>query len=466
MAATAEAPPRPGGDGMAMPDRIWAIVALSFGTALTVVDGTIPNVGLPAIARELGVGLGTVTGIVTFYQLVLVMGLLPFSSLGERYGLRRIYQSGQIIFGIASLMILLAHSFWVLLLLRGAQALGAAMALSVASALLRQIYPTRHLGSGLGLNSVIVASSNALAPTLGGLIISHFDWRLVFVAAAPLAVVSLLLGRALPDPAPTTRHFDWKSGLWSAAGVLGLIGGVELGVEGHMPLPGMIVCAGGVALITMLVRHEKRRAAPVFPVDLLGHKVILLSTLGAIAGFVASSALVVALPFRFERVMHMSPEAAGLAMTPFPLTMLVIAPLSGWLSDRVSAAWLGMAGMAIAVAGLLLVAFMPADAGHLGVVWRLMTCALGFGLFFSPNARMIIGTSPRARAAAAGGLIATGRLFGQTLGAALVGVLLSFGVGLGPVPLLAGACLAALAGIASGFRGGGVGARGDMVAEQ
>lgn len=434
-----------------MPRRTVAIAAISFGTALFVIDGAIANVALPTIARDTGVGPGSVVAVVTLYQLVLVMGLLPFANLGDRLGHRRLYQIGQVIFLVASAMSLLVTGFASLLAVRVGQALGAGMALSVSAAMLRSIYPAKRLGSGLGINSVIVASANALAPTLGGFIVGHADWRWVFCAAVPFALLSILLGRALPDPKPVPGHFDWTGGLWSAATIGAIIGGIELAAHSAAPLGSALIVAGVVSAI-LLVRRERTRARPVLPVDLLARPVIGLSVLGAISGFLASASLIVLLPFRFEQGMGYSPEQVGLLILPVPLTLLFVAPLAGWLSDRVKPSFLGIAGCVIAIAGFVLIATMPADLAWPHIAWRLSLTASGFGLFFAPNSRLIIGSAPSDRAAAAGGLLSTARLLGQTLGASVVGVMLALGLGLGPVPLIAAACFAALALLCSALR--------------
>ena len=428
-----------------MPRRVWAVVAISFGTALFVLDGTIANVALPTIAKDLGIDAGVVVNVVTVYQLVMVMALLPFANLGDRWGLRRVYQTGQIVFLVASGLSFLAHSLPVLLAIRAFQALGAGMAMSVSSAMIRRIYPAKSLGGGLGINSVIVSSANALAPALGGFVVAHADWRLIFIAAVPFAIVSLLIGRFLPHPPGNAKPFDWRSGLWSAGSLALLVGGVEVAAHAGRVALGVGLILLGAISATLLVRRERKTERPVFPVDLLANPAIGLSALAAITGFLASAGLIVALPFRLQEGMGYSPQEAGLLVLPFPLTMLVIAPLAGWLSDRVSSSLLGVVGMGIAVVGLSLIGFMPDSADHFGIAWRLAVCACGFSLFFSPNARMIIGGAPVHRAAAAGGLLATSRLFGQTLGAALVGVLLSLGLGLGPVPMLFAVALAVVA---------------------
>lgn len=435
-------------DGLPQPRRLWAIAAISFGTALLVLDTGIANVALPTIARDLGVDNSAVTNVVTVYQLVLVMVLLPFASLGNKIGHRRFYQLGQTLFMASSAMCLFAGDLPVLLALRAVQALGAGMALSVSTAMLREIYPAARLGTAMGVNSVIVASSAALAPTLGGYIVGHMAWQWVFVAGAPLAAVSLLLGRALPDPRPRPGPVEWVSGLWSAATALLLIGGVQVATHGDLPA-GLALIALGAVSAWRLVRRERQRTAPVVPVDLLAQPVLGLSALAAVACFAASGALMLALPFRLEAVFGYAPQTVGLVLLPFPATLLVVSPLAGWLSDRVEPTRMGVAGMTIAVAGLLLLAFMPLSAGQPGIAWRLSLTALGFGLFLAPNSRLLIGRAPRDRAAAAGGLLSTARLLGQTLGAVALGILLAAGMGIGPAPLLVSCALAAVAALCS-----------------
>lgn len=220
-----------------------------------------------------------------------------------------------------------------------------------------------------------------------------------------------------------------------------LIGGIQLGTHENLPL-GLAWGAAGVFSLVLLVRRERKRAAPVVPVDLLAKPVLGLSALAALTCFVSAGALMLSLPFRLEEVFGYEPQKVGLLLLPFPLTMLVVAPLAGWMSDRIAPTKLGVTGMGITIVGLLLLAFMPVSAGETGIAWRLSLTAVGFGLFFAPNTRLLIGQAPRERAAAAGGLVSTSRLLGQALAAVLVGVLLAGGMGIGPMPLLVACVLA------------------------
>ncbi len=437
-------------EGLPTPRRYAAILATSLGSALAVIDGSIATVALPTLARDLHVQSSSAVMVVTLYQLVLVMTLMPFAALGSHIGLRRLYQYGQLTFLISTTLCFFARSLPFLLVVRAIQALGAGASLSVSSALIRHIYPTRQLGRGLGISNVVVASSNALAPTIGGLILSVASWPWIFAAASPLALLSLLMGRhALPAPKPLDEPYDIL-GAALCAMTFGLtIAGLESAVRGGSPAISASIIAAGAVIAIVFVRRELLTPIPILPIDLLAKPVLALSTAGALAAFIASMTMILSLPFRLEQHYAFSPVEVGAAITPWPLAMMVFAPLAGSLSDRFPAGILGGIGMTIATAALLLLAFLPAHLTHFGIAWRMALCGTGFGFFLSPNARLILHTAPHERAASAGGLISTTRLTGQTLGATLLAALLAMGMGSDRTPALVAAGLALVAGICS-----------------
>ena len=437
-------------DGLPTPRRYLAILAVAFGTALAVIDGSIVTVALPTLAQDLGVDSSSAVLVVTVYQLVLVMTLLPFSALGSSIGLRRLYRYGQLIFLVSTILCFFARSLPFLLVVRAIQALGAAASLSVSSALIRAIYPARQLGRGLGISNVVVSSAGAIAPTLGGLVLSVASWPWIFAAASPLALLSLLLGQqALPDIKPHEEPYDVLGALLCALTFGLIISGLESAVHGHSPVISAAIVAAGLVIAFVFVRRELESKMPILPVDLLAKPVLALSTIGGLTAFIASMTLILSLPFRLQQHYGFSPGEVGAIITPWPLGMMIFAPLAGVLSDRFPAGLLGGIGMAIATVGLLLLAFVPAHVSQFDMTWRMALCGIGFGLFLAPNARLIVHSAPHARAASAGGLISTTRLTGQTLGASLLGALLSFGVGSNRVPALVAAGLALFAGVCS-----------------
>ena len=436
-------------EGIPFPRRFYAVAAISFGTALVVIDGAIPTVALPTIARDLGVAPSSAVLVVTIYQLILVMTLLPFSALGDRVGHRRLYQIGQCVFLVSSLLCFFAESLPFLLVVRAFQSLGAAAALSVSSAMLRAIYPPKQLGRGLGINSVVVSISMALAPTLGGIVLALGPWPWIFAATIPFGILSLLLGRHLPEPEQHSDDFDVLGAVLCAATFGLIVSGLESAVHGDSPVVSAAIILLGAAIAFFFVRRELGEPRPIMPVDLLARPVFALSTIGALTAFIASMTVVLSLPFRLEHGFGFGPAEIGAMLAPWPLTILFVAPAAGALSDRVPAGLLGGIGMAVATVALLLLAFLPAHPSWFDMAWRMSLCGAGFGLFLSPNARLIIGSTPRDRAASAGGLISTTRMLGQTLGATLVAALLALNLGAGMTPALVAAGLAFVAGICS-----------------
>lgn len=432
-----------------MPRRLQAIAAISCGTALVVIDGTIANVALPTIAHDLGVESSAAVLVVTVYQLILVMTLLPFSALGDRLGHRTLYQYGLILFTAATVLCFFARSLPFLLVVRAAQALGAGAVMSVSTALVRSIYPKKQLGRGFGIYTAMVASFSALAPTIGGFILAIASWPWVFAAAVPFGLISMLLGRALPDPTPRERPYDVLGAVFCASMFGLVVTGIESAVHGRSPVVSAAMVIAGLWIGRVFIKRELHAPAPMLPIDLLARPTLGLAASGQLAGFVASMTLIVVIPFRLQGAFGLSPSQVGAIFAAWPLTSLVLGPLAGALSDRFSAALLCAIGSLIAITGMLLFAFLPQDASGFDMAWRLSLCGGGFSLFSVPNALSIVGAAPLARSAPAGALVATTRLVGQTLGATLGAALLALGIGTGKIPGLIAAALMLLASLSA-----------------
>jgi DHA2 family multidrug resistance protein-like MFS transporter len=390
--------------------------------------------------------------VVTVYQLTLAMSLLPLSALGERFGYRRLYQTGLALHCTAGLLCLLVDSLPALILVRGMQSLAAATAMSVAVAMLRNIYPPRRLGSGLALNTIFNASGTALAPVVGGLIISVASWHWTFVAVAPLAAVALLLSRTLPDPVPNINPFDLR-GAGLCALTFGLIiGGLEGAVHTSHLAASLATIAAGLVSGWFLVLHEKGELQPVLPVDLLAQPTLGLTALATFTGTLGSMVLILSTPFRLQHGHGIAPGEIGGLMAAYAMGSVLIAPLAGVLSDRVAVPLLCTIGMVLATAGAVFVALTPEQAGHFDIAWRLSMCGVGFGFFFSPNARFLVGSAPPTRTAAAGSLFTTSRMLAMATSATLVAVLLELDLGDGPVPALVVGFFSVISGLISASR--------------
>jgi MFS transporter, DHA2 family, multidrug resistance protein len=430
--------------------RFVAALSVSAGTLLLIMDGSIATVGLPNIARDLHVAPSESVLVMVVYNLVLAMTLMPFAALGVRLGLRQLFLGGIAVYIVGAGLSWLVDSLYWLLVVRGIQALGAAAAVSVSSALVRAIYPPKQLGRGLGINTLCGATGAALAPALGGIILSHASWHWVFVAGVPLAAAAWIAGSALPDtPRTLAGRFDSVGAVLCAVTFGLVIYGLQSTTREHHAFTPAALLAASVVVGWVFVRNEARERDPVLPLDLLRLPLMQLSVGAALIGYLASTFMIVALPFQLHSA-GFSPAQIGAVLMPYAITTTICAPTAGMLSDRFAPAALGTMGLAVATVALLLLYGLPAAPSHLQVAWRAALCGVGFGFFMPPNARLIIGAAPPGRAAPASSLISTTRMIGQAAGSTLVGALLAAGAG--SRASLLGAMLAAIAALLSAAR--------------
>lgn len=436
--------------GLPMPRRMWAVVSISSGSILYTLDSGIPNVALPVISQKLGIAASSAVLLVSAYNLVLAMVLLPLAAIGERLGHRRVFVAGLLLYILASGGCLLSRTLPVLLGFRSLQALAAAALLSVSLAMVRFVYPQRMLGRGLGFNTMVSSLGAAIAPPLGGLIVGAAPWQAIFAAGLPLALLGLASHRALPEAEPRQGRYDTRGAVLCALTFGLLISGLQAASE---DAPGWIAwsaVAAGVALSVWFVRHERNTPMPVLPVDLLARPALALSVGAALLAVLASTVLLLYVPFRLNALGFGSAEV-GAMMAPFAVVVMIVAPASGMLSDKVPAVLLGTVGMTIATVGLLCIAWLPQTPQFFDVAWRMAVCGMGFSLFFSPNGRLVVGSVPRERAAGASSLVSTTRMFGQALGSTALSGVLALGMP-AATPLLAASALAFLGLVLSGAR--------------
>lgn len=410
-------------DGLPPRQRMLALLAIGLSISLAVLDGGIVNVALPSMARDLAVRPSDAIFVVNGYQIAVTIALLPLASLGDSLGYRRVYLGGLAVFTLASLGCALAPNLPTLIAARIVQGLGAAGIMSVNIALVRFIYPTRMIGQGMGAIALIVAVASAAGPTIGGAILSLASWPWLFLVNLPLGALALAVGlRTLPASPESGRGLDWPSTILNALtfGLL-IVGFDGLGDPANRTTA---LAELGAALVigTGFVLYQLKLPAPLLPVDLLRIPVFALSIASSICGFGSQMIAYVALPFLFQDGLGFTGSQTGLLLTPWPLAIALMASLAGRLADRFPPALLGCNGLVTLGCGLIALATMPSQPAIADIVWRLVLCGLGFGLFQAPNNKVMMSSAPRERSGGASGMLSTARLTGQSLGAALVAV--------------------------------------------
>lgn len=424
-------------DGLPQPQRAFAFTTIGIAIMMAVLDSSIMNVALPTIAREQGVAPATAIGVVTIYQLAVVISLLPFAALGESLGFRRVYFLGVALFGGASFLCAQATSIEMLNAARLLQGFGAGALMSINGAMVRHIMPASRIGSGIAAISLIVGVSAASGPTVAGAILAVASWQWLFLINVPLSLVILLSGLiTLPRMAGSRRPFDWISaGLNAIAFGLTISGLTALGHGGWSALVAAKFAFAVLALLALTLRL-KGAVAPMLPLDLLRIRPFSMAIIASVCSFVAQFIVFVSLPFFFSGL-GLSAVEIGLLLTPWPVATAIIAPLAGRLSDRHPPAYLSLAGLVILALGFVALATIPPVPETADVVWRLTICGIGFGLFQAPNNKVVITTAPRQRSGGASGLQSTARVLGQSIGAALAALLIGSNAEVALRPLMA-----------------------------
>jgi DHA2 family multidrug resistance protein-like MFS transporter len=440
--------------GLPQPRRSVAIASVLAALVLVVLDAAIANVALPTIARSLRVAPAQSVWVVTAYQIALVMALLPCGALGESMGHRRVFTAGVAIFTAGSALCAFAPSLPWLVAARFVQGLGGAAVMPLALALIRFVVPHQRVGAAIGWNALTVALASAAGPTIGAMILSRLGWPWLFAVNLPVGLVALIATRALPHVAGSGRRLDLVSVALNALTFAALVLGTELLPK--RPALAAVVVAGAAASLTALVRREAPEAAPLIPLDLLRSPSFRVSVIASVCCFAGQTLGMVALPFYLQHGLRQGAMMTGLYITPWPLSVAVVAPITGRLSDRVSGAWLCAVGGACLALGLAALALWPSRGGPAPLVPMIVLCGLGFGLFQAPNNRNMLLAAPRERSGAAGGMQGTARLAGQTTGAVVMTLLFTL-TSLDAAPrigLAIGAALTLTAGLVSTLRAG------------
>ena len=431
----------------------WAVFAIvAIGVFMGTLDGSIVNISLPTIARDFGVPLGgTIEWILIAYLVMTATLLLSAGRLSDMVGRKPVWIAGLTVFTASSALCGAAPSLGFLIASRAAQGVGGALLFATSPALLTSAFPPQERGRALGLNAVIVSLGTSVGPTLGGIITASLTWRWIFYVNVPVGVVGIILtmvvlqedsGRAAarpPGSAAGESRFDPLGAAALAIGCASLVGALSFGAELGFASP-LIICgaAAGIGFLSAVPFIEKRVPQPIIEMSLLRNRVFLSANLSLILSFLALFAVGFIMPFYLEQLRHYSAEVAGLLLTPLPVSIAVIAPISGRIADRTrTTRFLAAGGLLIASIGLVLLGWLGADASPLQIVVRLLVVGCGQAMFQAPNNSALIGSAPPHARGVASGFLATGRVIGQGMSVALTGAVFA---GLGGAA--AGAALA------------------------
>ncbi len=403
----------------------WLVLlAIGIGTFMSALDGSIVNVSLPSITASFNSQVSTTEWIVTVYLLTVSCLLLAFGRLGDIQGHKRVYSAGFIIFGSSSALCVFSTSPWMLILFRGIQAIGAAMLFANSPAILTGNFPASQRGQALGLQATLTYLGLSVGPSLGGWLTQHLGWQSVFTINVPISLLALFFSlRFIPsDRQKGTREpFDRRGALVFMSGLVLLIFVLNRGqIWGWLTLHTLGLLLLSLLILFLFVQLEKRTSAPMLDVSLFAGRTFSFSTLSAFLNYASLFGIIFLMPFYLVQGRGFQPSQAGLILTALPLMMALVAPFSGYFSDRISPRLLATIGMAVMSVGLWLLSSLTETSSVISIVGALMVTGFGTGMFISPNNNVLLGSAPKQRQGIASGILATARNVGMVFGIGLI----------------------------------------------
>lgn len=408
-------------------NRWLILVIVAMQPFMACLDSSIVNVALPVMAKSLSVTMASIEWVVTSYLIVISASILTFGRLGDMKGKTTIFKFGLILFTVGSLLCGISNTLPLLVFSRVIQAIGAAGTMATNQGIITHIFPASERGRALGISGTFVALGTMVGPPLGGLIVSVLSWQYIFLINVPVGIVTFFLGTKILPKADTHSEgkLDIKGvALFSAAIVL-LFGAITRGQEIGYQNP-MILAAFALAVvcIAMFIRLEKRVEAPLLQMNLFENKLFSISVFCAFISFTAIGCTNIIQPFYLQDVLKFSSGTTGLFMMAYPLILSVVAPISGYLSDRIGSELLTFVGLLFTITGLLLMSTLNEHSTLWVMLLFVAVLAIGNGLFQSPNTSLVMSTVPRDRLGIAGSINALVRNLGIVFGVSLSTTLL------------------------------------------
>ena len=395
---------------------LFTVVMLTFMACL---DSSIINVALPVMANKLNTDMAGIEWVVTSYLIVITSTILIFGRLGDIIGKTKVFKYGLLVFALGSLFCGMANSLSTLVMARVLQGIGAAASMATNQGIITHVFPPNERGRALGISGTFVALGTLVGPPLGGLIVSVLSWKYIFLINVPIGIVTYIMAvRNLPKSnKTTTERLDLKGSILFVILIIATFCGITQGkIIGYSNPITILIIALCIALCIAFVKVEKKAQAPLLDFTIFSSRLFTLSLICAFISFIAIGAVNIIQPFYLQNVLKLNPSITGLIMMANPIVLSVVAPTSGYLSDRIGSELLTLLGLLTIGISLLLMSLLKQTSTLWIVIIYVCIMSLGCGLFQSPNTSLIMSTVDKNKLGVAGSMNALMRNMGLVFG--------------------------------------------------
>jgi EmrB/QacA subfamily drug resistance transporter len=401
----------------------WALALASVASFMVVLDLLVVATALSTIRRALGASMGQLEWTINAYTLAFAVLLLTAAAVGDRFGRRRVFAVGLVVFVAGSAACALAPGAGALIAARTVQGTGAAMVMPLALALLNAAVPPQRRGWAMGIFGSVTALAVVVGPVLGGAITQGLDWQWIFWLNVPIGLVTVPLAlRYLRESYGPRAALDLPGVALGTGAALGLVWGLVRGGSAGWTSPEVVgALAAGAALAVAFARWELRARAPMLPMRLFA---IRGFSAGNAAVFLANASITGAVFFMAQFLqagLGADPLGAGLRLLPWGVAPFLIAPRAGKLADRIGERWLVVSGLLLLAAGFGWIAVIAAPGlAYPAMLAPMMISSAGLGLALPAVTKAVVGSVPPADIGKASGSFSMMRQLGGAFGVAIL----------------------------------------------
>ncbi len=404
-----------------MKEKYSILAAVLVGGMMAPLDSSVVNVAMPTLAEVFNTSVSTVSWVSMTYLLVLSSLMLTYGRLGDMLGYKKLFTWGMLIFTLSSMLCGLSPNIAVLIFARAIQALGGGLMMAAAPAILINAFPSGERGRALGYNAMAIAFGLALGPPLGGFLLHNLGWSYIFYINLPIGVIGYFLAKKVipPDKEIKPEKFDIPGAILGFIFLSAILFYISKGQEiGWASSTGYLLLFVFAVSFTVFLVHEKCTKSPMLDLKMFKNRMFFAGNLSCFLNYTAQNIMIFLTPFYLVRA-GFTTNQIGVIMMAFPLTVLLLAPISGTISDRTGPLILSTSGALMSAVGLYLMGALSLSSSAVDVMWRMVIFGVGYGLFQAPNNSSVMGSVSANRLGVASGILATMKYTGMVFGVAI-----------------------------------------------